>query len=106
MNKLAELIDKLQAVDPDIPDNTPAFETLLADVFALRTPESICPLLTLFRDNAQYDELMFSIIHGHEIFDDTAYVAEILRGALRFAKSRPVGLRSFSCECSTQNRLG
>lgn len=89
MNSLAELIDKLQAVDPDLPGNTPAFEARLAEVVALRTPESIGPLLDLFRDNALYDELMFSIIHGLEVFEDKTYVDEILRNAVTLCRKSP-----------------
>jgi hypothetical protein len=89
MKKLTELIKKLQAVDPDLPGNAPVFEALLAEVVALRTPESIVPLLDLFRDNAQHDELMFSIIHGLEVFDDQTYVDEILRNAATFCEKSP-----------------
>lgn len=89
MKTLSELIEELQVVDPDLPGNAPIFEALLAEVMALRTPKSIGPLLGLFRDNAQHDELMFSIIHGLEIFDDKAYVDEILRGAASLSSKAP-----------------
>lgn len=81
MKTLPELIGELQAVDPDLPGNAVPFETLLAEVLALRAPKAIGSLLGLLRDDAQYDELMFSVIHGIEIFDDQTYVAEILRSA-------------------------
>lgn len=88
MKTLSELIAELQSIDPDNPDNVSAFEGGLKEVIAQQTPASIVPLLSLLRDNAQYDELMFSIIHGLEVFADRAYVAEILRGApLLFSKS-------------------
>jgi predicted transcriptional regulator len=45
--------------------------------------------IALFRDNAQYDELMFSIIHGLEVFDDQTYVREILRGAASLCSKSP-----------------
>ena len=61
MKTLTALIEQLHAVDPDIPGNTSAFEALLAKVVAFRTPESIRPLLSLFRDDVEHDELMFSI---------------------------------------------
>jgi hypothetical protein len=79
----------LQGIDPDKSENVSAFEGLLADVVALRTADSIVPLLGLFRDNAQHDELMFSIIHSIEIFDDHAYVTEILRGAPSLCSKSP-----------------
>jgi hypothetical protein len=89
MKTLRELIEELQALDPDIPDNVAAFEALLAGVVALRRPESIVPLLGLFRDNTQHDELMFSIIHGLEVFDDQAYVDQILRGSTVLCSQSP-----------------
>jgi hypothetical protein len=89
MKTLPELIEELQAVDPDLPGNAAPFEALLAEVVALRMPEAIGPLLGLFRDNSQYDELMFSIIHGVEVFDDQTYVTEILRGASLLCSKSP-----------------
>ena len=89
MKTLSTLIEELQGIDPDKSENAAAFEGLLADVVALRTPDSIIPLLDLLRDNAKYDELMFSIIHGIEIFDDHAYVGEILRGAPLLCSKSP-----------------
>jgi len=89
MKTLPALTEELQGIDPDKSENVTAFEELLAEVIALRTPDSIVPLLGLFRDNAQYDELMFSIIHGLEIFDDKAYVSEILRGAPLLCSKSP-----------------
>jgi hypothetical protein len=35
----------------------------------------------LLDDEAPYDEVMFSIIHGMEIFDDSTYVGKVLSGA-------------------------
>jgi hypothetical protein len=89
MKTLLELTEELQGIDPDKSENVTAFEGLLAEVIALRTPDSIVPLLGLFRDNAQYDELMFLIIHGLEIFDDKAYVSEIIRGAPLLCRKSP-----------------
>lgn len=78
------MIEELQGIDPDESGNVSAFERVLGEVIALRTPSSIVPLLGLLRDNAEYDELMFSIIDGLEIFEDKDYVTEILRGAGQF----------------------
>jgi hypothetical protein len=89
METLPALIEELQGIDPDKSGNVSAFEGVLAEVIALRTPDSIVPLLGLFRDNAQYDELMFLIIHGIEIFEDKSYVTEILRGASLLCSNSP-----------------
>ena len=89
MKTLPILIQELQAVDFDKPENVALFEGLLAKVVALRTPKSVVPLLSLFRDEAQRDELMFSIIHALEVFDDEVYVAEILRGVSSLYNNSP-----------------
>lgn len=89
MKTLSKLITELRSIDIDRPEHVPKFEGLLTDVVALRTPASVIPLLDMFRDNAQYDELMFSIIHGLEIFDDKTYVGEILRGAPSLCEKSP-----------------
>ena len=89
MKTLPELISELRGIDPDKLENVGAFEGRLADVLALRTPDSILPLLGLFRDNTQHDELMFSIIHGLEVFEDRTYVGQILRGAPILCKESP-----------------
>lgn len=89
MKSLPQLISELRSLDPDRSENVPAFESLWADVVALRTPESITPLLSLFHDNAQHDEVMFSIIHGLEIFDDPTYIEHVLRGAPSLCEQSP-----------------
>ena len=89
MKTLPELIETLQGIDPNKSENVGIFEGLLADIVALRTPESVVPLLGLFRDMTEHDELMFSIIHGLEVFDDKVYVAEILRDASSFCSKSP-----------------
>ncbi len=89
MKTLRELIKELQTLDPDMPGNAAPFEALLAEVVTLQTPESIVPLLDLFHDNAQHDELMFSIIHGIEVFDDQIYVDQILRGSAALCSKSP-----------------
>jgi hypothetical protein len=86
---LSELIAELRSINPDKPENVAAFERLLADVVSLKTSDSIGPLLRLFRDNVQYDELMFSIIHSIEIFDDQTYVSQVLSAAPALCSDSP-----------------
>ncbi len=52
-------------------------EDLLGQVAALNDPDCIGKLLPFFEDDAEYDELMFSIIHTIENFDDETYVREV-----------------------------
>lgn len=89
MKTLQELINELRAVDSNVPGNAAAFEALLAQIVALRTPEYIVPLLGFLQDNSRHDELMFSIIHGLEIFDDKTYVKQIIRGSVALCSESP-----------------
>jgi hypothetical protein len=89
MKTLSELITELRAIDPNTPGNTALFEKLLSEVIALRTSESIMPLLQLFRDDSQHDELMFSFIHGIEVFDNQTYVSRILRATPSLCSESP-----------------
>lgn len=81
MKNIHSLISDLKSIDTDSHENAAAFEELLEKVVSLKLSDSIGPLLGLLRDNAQHDELMFSIIHGIEIFDDQIYISQILRSA-------------------------
>ncbi|GAA5127365.1 hypothetical protein JIN84_08790 [Luteolibacter yonseiensis] len=89
MKTISELIEALRGIDLGESGNVGAFERGLAEVVALRTTDSIVPLMGLFRDDAPYDELMFSIIHGIEVFEDAAYVAEVLRDVSSFCSGSP-----------------
>ena len=81
MEKLSSMISELHEVDRSAKNYASQFESKLSEIIDLRSPEIVVPLLELLDDEAPYDEVMFSIIHGIEIFDDTTYVHEILRGA-------------------------
>jgi hypothetical protein len=89
MKALSTLIDKLKNTDPDQSENLSVYENLLAEVVALKTPDSIAPLLTLFNDDAEYHEVMFSIIHSIEVFDSQTHVREILRAAPALCSQSP-----------------
>jgi len=54
------------------------FENYLAIINKENTPQSIPLLVELFEDNSKYDELMFSIIHSIERFDDETYLKYLL----------------------------
>lgn len=89
MKTLPDLITELHEIAPSVTENVAAFEVLLADVVSLRNSDTIVPLLGLLRDNAESDELMFSIIHGLEVFDDQTYVSQIIRGAPALCAESP-----------------
>lgn len=56
-------------------------EESLARIAAINDPSVIDPLFLLLDDSAEYDELMYSIVHTVEQWDDKTYVAALLRSA-------------------------
>ena len=65
------------------------FEELLARIAALQDPKSIPALLAFFEDDAEYDELMFSIVHTIEAFDDSTYVDQVIANLPGLNRSAP-----------------
>ena len=53
-------------------------DACIAEVVRLADPASIGPLLSLLDDEAEYDEVMFSLIHAAEHFDLPVYVPALL----------------------------
>jgi hypothetical protein len=65
------------------------FEATLGQIAQLNDPRYIVPLLGFFRDDCEYHEVMFSIIHTIERFDAETYAREILKGLPGFWKNSP-----------------
>lgn len=87
---LAQLVTQLAEVLKNPSDGyVQRFEQTLGQVAALKDPKSIAALLPFFDDNAEYDEMMFSIIHTIEGFDDETYVREILENLASFYAKSP-----------------
>ena len=79
MTSLADSLEKLRRIDSERgPKYVADFEAVLADIAALRDAGCVAELARFFDDAAPFDELMFSIIHTIEIFDDKAYVGGLL----------------------------
>jgi hypothetical protein len=77
---LDELIAELVAINQDRgPSFVRDFEAVLAEIIQLRDPASIAALVPFLKENAPFEELMFSIVHAIEVFSDTDYVRELLR---------------------------
>ncbi|MCE4052380.1 Imm30 family immunity protein [Pseudomonas sp. Au-Pse12] len=53
-------------------------DACIAEVAQLADPASIGPLLSLLDDEAEYDVVMYSLIHAAEHFDDPVYVPALL----------------------------
>lgn len=74
-----ELISKLRNYqDFHVNKNILKFEEVLHDLSATNDPEIIPLLLSFFDDECEFPEVMFSIIHTIEIFDDAQYVSQLL----------------------------
>ena len=74
-----DLINKLANYhDFSIEGNIEKFEEVLSELASTKNPEIIPWLLTFFDDGCDFPEVMFSIIHTIEIFDDAKYVEKLL----------------------------
>ena len=84
-------INELNAVNQKQSSNTYVtnFEYAIAEIHSLRDSDSIPLLIDFFKDDCEYDELMFSIIHTIEEFDDKTYVAKVLKKLEDFFKNSP-----------------
>ena len=79
---LANEIERLRGIEVDRDDKyVGRFENVLASIANLNDPDSIVALAEFFDDDAEFDELMFSIIHTIEIHDDETYCRELLKAA-------------------------
>ena len=77
------------------------FEEVLTQIVKLNDPNSIVLLCNFFDDSSEFDELMFSIIHSIEIFDDTTYVAQLIKATPQlYMKIASLGINYFLCGCS------
>lgn len=65
------------------------FEVLLGQVYELNDPACIGELLQFFDDNAEFDEMMFSIIHTVEYFDCPTYVRAVVDHLISFFEKSP-----------------
>jgi hypothetical protein len=87
---IEDLIQQLHELKLDLPVSARRFEEVLADVAALNDPRCIGLLLGVFpKDDKGFSELMFSIVHTIERFDDSTYVAEIIKSFPTFATASP-----------------
>ena len=79
---LAYEIERLREIKADRDDKyVERFESVLASIAGLNDPDSIVALTEFFDDDAEFDELMFSIIHTIEVHDDEVYCRELLKAA-------------------------
>ena len=111
MSNLESLIAELKSVDQRRDDESYAmdFEAVLAKFIELRSAAIIQPLIDFFDDDAPFDEVMFSIVHTIETFEDETYVRVLLEKAASFCEASPrwaliVFIRALNSE-GTQHEL-
>lgn len=65
------------------------FESKLEEIYSTHNPAIISKLLGVMDDKFEFNELMFSIIHTIESFEDTLYIEEILKSIPDFVLKSP-----------------
>lgn len=87
---LSNDIERLREIEANREDDyVERFERVLATIAQLNDPDSIVALAEFFDDDAEFDELMFSIIHTIESHDDQTYVRELLKVAPQLCSGSP-----------------
>lgn len=87
MDTLDLLISDLKSIN--ISENPNKFDDLLGKISDLNNEKMIMKLSYFFNDNSEYDEIMFSIIHTIEAFDDETYICEILKAIPHLSTNSP-----------------
>ena len=65
------------------------FENKLEEIYSTDNPAMISKLLDVMDDKFEFDELMFSIIHTIESFDDFTYIQELFISMPDFVLKSP-----------------
>jgi hypothetical protein len=90
MTPLEALLQRLARINTSRTDSfVSEFESLLEEILRLRDPDCIRQLLVFFEDDPPFEELMFSIIHSIESFDDPTYIRELLQGLQELSARSP-----------------
>jgi hypothetical protein len=89
MKTLNALLLDLSVLDQSSSDYFSEFEKILSQIIALKNADSIAPLIASLDDQSPFDELMFSIIHGIESFDNTIYIKALLKKVSVFCETSP-----------------
>jgi hypothetical protein len=80
MTKIVEIVDALR-VELDQEDfELQKFERYLIQLHKLEDAAIIRPLLSIFRDDFHMNEVLFSVVHLIEGFDNETYIREVLAG--------------------------
>jgi hypothetical protein len=90
-NDLKALLSKADYLSShlDVQQNIFDLEGVIAEISELNDPSVIAPLLLLIRDSMSSDEIVFSIIHYVESFDDEIYVRNVIACLNALYKAAP-----------------
>ena len=91
-SQLAQLIDSLASLPRNRPASFADFESILGQIVTLEDPDCIGPLVLLLEDDESLDELMFSVVHAIEAFEDNVYIDRLLH-SLRLSVMLAEGIR-------------
>ena len=80
-----ELIMKVPRSDNYVQE----FEHALSESIDFSNPEIIGVLINFLDDAEDYPELMYSIIHSVEVFEDKVYIGELLKTAAKLCTRSP-----------------
>ena len=83
---LKELKDIIQSYDES---QLEKFEGIVYELHQLNDYKVISGMLPLMKDDFEFDELMFSIIHTAEAFEDDKYISELFETLPDFIYTSP-----------------
>ena len=88
---MKELINELETIIKNVDDESfvTNFEKKLEEIYLTEDSKMIGYLIKLLDDKFLHDEIMFSIIHTIESFNDEIYVAEIIKSIPEFVLNSP-----------------
>jgi len=89
IKQLESYISELRSLSKFDGEYVEKFEQVLEKIDSLDDPNSIVPLSQFFDDEAEYDELMFSLIHLIEKFDDVTYINALLEALPSLSQKAP-----------------
>jgi hypothetical protein len=111
MASLTELIEQLRAVIHDRRDDyVKTAESIIAEIAKIEDASVVGALISCFDDTSPHDELMFSIVHTIERWDDETYSREVSNTVESFWRHSPrwaqiVHLRILNSEVTLQAYL-
>lgn len=89
MPNIDELICLLQLEIDQSEFEIRKFECYLNQLYEMNSAEIIVPLLSVFRDDFEYSEALFSVVHLIEAFDNETYIRELVIGLHLLERASP-----------------